>query len=98
MAIEGGGKNAVIEADKVTFDYVKKRTNKPYTVYRSDPDVNYYFRKSYDASTMEPVVAKPHSPDNKALVNYGSKYPKACGLSSQANSRITSWLRILSYR
>ncbi|SVC92622.1 uncharacterized protein METZ01_LOCUS345476, partial [marine metagenome] len=51
MAIEGGGKNAVIEADEVTFEYVKKRTNKPYTVYRSDPNVNYYFRKSYDAST-----------------------------------------------
>lgn len=68
MAIEGGGKNAVIEADEVTFKYVKKRTNKPYTVYRSDPDVNYYFKKTYDASTMEPVVAKPHSPDNKALV------------------------------
>jgi len=68
MAIEGGGKNAVIEADEVTFEYVKKRTNKPYTVYRSDPDVNYYFKKTYDASTMEPIVAKPHSPDNKALV------------------------------
>lgn len=35
MAIEGGGKNAIIEADDVTFDYVKKRTDKPYTVYKS---------------------------------------------------------------
>jgi 3-isopropylmalate/(R)-2-methylmalate dehydratase large subunit len=68
MAIEGGGKNAIIEADDVTFEYVKKRTDKPYTVYKSDPDANYYFKKTYDASTMEPVVAKPHSPDNKALV------------------------------
>jgi len=68
MAIEGGGKNAVIEADEVTLKYVKKRTNKPYNIYRSDHDANYYFKKTYDASTMEPIVAKPHSPDNKALV------------------------------
>jgi len=68
MAIEGGGKNAVIEADEVTLNYVKERTNKPYNVYRSDHDANYYFKKTYDASTMEPIVAKPHSPDNKALV------------------------------
>ncbi len=38
MAIEGGGKNAVIEADEVTLKYVKERTNKPYNVYRSDHD------------------------------------------------------------
>ena len=68
MAIEAGGKNAVIEADEVTLKYVKERTNKPYNVYRSDHDANYYFKKTYDASTMEPIVAKPHSPDNKALV------------------------------
>jgi len=68
MAIEGGGKNAVIEADEVTLKYVEERTNKPYNVYRSDHDANYYFKKTYDASAMEPIVAKPHSPDNKALV------------------------------
>jgi len=68
MAIEGGGKNAVIEADEVTLKYVKERTNKPYHVYHSDHDANYFFKKTYDASAMEPVVAKPHSPDNKALV------------------------------
>jgi len=68
MAIEGGGKNAVIEADEVTLKYVKERTNKPYNVYHSDHDANYFFKKTYDASAMEPVVAKPHSPDNKALV------------------------------
>ena len=68
MAIEGGGKNAVIEADEVTLKYVKERTNNPNNIYRSDHDANYYFKKTYDASTMEPIVAKPHSPDNKALV------------------------------
>ncbi|MEE2986388.1 MAG: 3-isopropylmalate dehydratase large subunit [Nitrospinota bacterium] len=69
MAIEGGGKNAVIEADDVTLEYVKQRTDKPYTIHRSDPDANYFFKKTYNADTMEPVVAKPHSPDNKAKVS-----------------------------
>ena len=68
MAIEAGGKNAVIEADEVTLKYVNKRTNKPYKTYNSDQDANYFFKKTYNASTMEPVVANPHSPDNKALV------------------------------
>jgi len=68
MAIEAGGKNAVIEADDVTTDYVKKRTDKPFKMYHSDPDANYFFNKTYQADAMEPVVAKPHSPDNKALV------------------------------
>ncbi len=68
MAIEAGGKNAVIEADDVTLEYVKQRTDKPYTLEHSDPDANYFFKKTYNASEMEPVVAKPHSPDNKALV------------------------------
>lgn len=68
MAIEAGGKNAVIEADAVTLEYVKQRTSKPFTMHKSDADAHYFFKKTYDASAMEPVVAKPHSPDNKALV------------------------------
>lgn len=67
MAIEAGGKNAVIEADEVTLDYLKQRTDKKFTIHHSDKDANYFCRKTYDADAMEPVVAKPHSPDNKAL-------------------------------
>jgi len=68
MAIEAGGKNAVIEADDVTLDYVKQRTDKPINIVRSDADAKYFFKKTYNASEMESIVAKPHSPDNKATV------------------------------
>lgn len=68
MAIEAGGKNAVIEADETTLKYVKQRTDKPFKIYHPDKDAKYCFKKVYNANTMEPVVAKPHSPDNKALV------------------------------
>ncbi|MGV7222406.1 MAG: 3-isopropylmalate dehydratase large subunit [Nitrospinales bacterium] len=69
MAIEAGGKNAVIEADDVTKEYVSKRTDKPMNILHSDPDAKYYLRKKYNASEMESIVAKPHSPDNKAKVS-----------------------------
>ncbi|MFQ5451351.1 MAG: aconitase/3-isopropylmalate dehydratase large subunit family protein [Nitrospinaceae bacterium] len=69
MAIEAGGKNAVIEADGVTLDYLKNRTGRPFTLHHSDADADYFFKKIYQADTMEPIVAKPHSPDNKAVVS-----------------------------
>jgi 3-isopropylmalate/(R)-2-methylmalate dehydratase large subunit len=69
MAIEAGGKNGIIEADDVTLDYVRQRTDAPYKIYRSDDDAQYFFKKTYNASEMEPIVAKPHSPDNKAKVS-----------------------------
>lgn len=31
------------------------------------PQAKYFSKQTYDLSNLEPVVAKPHSPDNKAL-------------------------------
>jgi 3-isopropylmalate/(R)-2-methylmalate dehydratase large subunit len=69
MAIEAGGKNGVIAPDQTTFDYVQARTDKPFESLYADQDAQYYYYKHYDVSTLEPVVAKPHSPDNRALVS-----------------------------
>lgn len=66
MAIEAGGKNGIIEVDEKTEEYIKARTDKPYTVYKSDDDAVYHSVKTYDAGAMEAVVATPHSPDNMA--------------------------------
>ena len=75
MAIEAGGKNGVIAPDQVTLDYVndrgKKPGSKPYTVLKTDAGAKFVFEKVYDVTKMEPVVAKPHSPDNKATVSRG---------------------------
>ncbi len=72
MAIEAGGKNGLIEPDQVTLGYVndrgRKTGSKPYTVHKADADAGYLFEKRYDVRTLEPTVAKPHSPDNKATV------------------------------
>ncbi len=68
MAIEAGGKNGIIAADEKTFEYVRSRTDHAFEPVYSDPDAAYYFEKIYDVSTMEPVIAKPHRPDNRASV------------------------------
>jgi len=66
MAIEAGGKNGTIAADETTYDYLRSRTNKPFESFYSDSDAKFYSTYSYDVSQLEPVVAKPHSPDNRA--------------------------------
>jgi 3-isopropylmalate/(R)-2-methylmalate dehydratase large subunit len=81
MVIEAGGKNGVIAPDKVTFDYVNVRNagQKPYTAVYSDKGATYCYEKVYDVRKLEPVVAKPHSPDNRAYVSQvkGTKLDRA---------------------
>jgi 3-isopropylmalate/(R)-2-methylmalate dehydratase large subunit len=81
MVIEAGGKNGVIAPDKVTLDYVNARNakQKPYTVMKSDAGAQFIFEKVYDVAKLEPVVAKPSSPDNRAAVSEvrGTKLDRA---------------------
>ncbi len=66
MAIEAGGKNGVCDVDEKTLAYVRKRSNIPnWDVPVEASDANYIAEYEWDLSTMEPMVAKPHSPDNK---------------------------------
>nr|WP_285964106.1 3-isopropylmalate dehydratase large subunit [Oscillatoria laete-virens] len=67
MAIEAGGKNGVVAPDETTFEYVRARTDKPFEAMYTDADATFYSDRRYDVSQLEPVVAKPHSPDNRAL-------------------------------
>ncbi len=67
MVIEAGGKNGVIAPDATTFEYVRSRTNKPFEPVYNDEDAQFYSDRPYDVSQLEPVVAQPHSPDNRAL-------------------------------
>lgn len=83
MAIEAGGKNGVIPADDVTLAYVadrgRKTGSKPHTVFKPQAGAQHIFEKVYDVSKLEPVIAKPHSPDNKAFVSEvkGTKLDRA---------------------
>lgn len=67
MAIEAGGKNGIIAPDETTFEYLRSRTDKPFVPFYTDADAKFYSDRRYDVSQLEPVVAKPHSPDQRAL-------------------------------
>lgn len=67
MAVEAGGKNGLIAPDHITEAYLAARGSKPTELFRSDDDASYYADYTYNVEELEPVVAKPHSPDNRAL-------------------------------
>ncbi len=81
MVIEAGGKNGVIAPDRVTLDYVNARNKSgtAYGVVTSDPGAGFVFEKVYDVTKLQPVIAKPHSPDNRAYVGEvkGTKLDRA---------------------
>lgn len=64
MAIEMGGKTGLVEPDKVTDDYLKNRTNKPYTKFTTDKDASSLEVMDIDVSQLEPQVACPNYVDN----------------------------------
>jgi len=78
MAIECGGKNAIIAPDDTTFNYLKGKSKYQETLFFSDADYSYSFKKTYDACGMKAMVAKPPKPDNVV---------PACELSHQTLTR-----------
>lgn len=69
MAIECGAKNGIFEADDITMEYVKGRTDREPVVYRPDSDAVYEKEIVIDVSNIDPQVAFPHSPDNAKSVS-----------------------------
>jgi len=68
MAVEAGAKNGIIEADEVTENYLKGKTDKKYKIYKSDDDSASETIR-IDASRIEPQVAFPHLPENSRAVS-----------------------------
>jgi len=64
MAIEMGGKTGLVEPDKITDEYLKNRTNKPYTKFTTDSDASSLEVMDIDVSQLEPQVACPNYVDN----------------------------------
>lgn len=67
MVVEAGGKNGLIPADSTTFKYLEDKTSVPYEPVVSDDKARYLAEYRIDVSKLEPIVAKPHSPDNRGL-------------------------------
>ncbi|CAL0305402.1 unnamed protein product [Lupinus luteus] len=67
MAVEAGGKNGIVPADSTTYKYLEGKTSLPYEPVYSDQQASFLSEYRFDVSKLEPLVAKPHSPDNRAL-------------------------------
>lgn len=68
MAIEAGAKNGIFPVDNVTLDYIKDRVTKPYDIVQADDDATYCQKVTIDLSSLKPVVAFPHLPENTHTV------------------------------
>ncbi len=89
LAMEMGAKAALIPPDEKTLEYVKSRTDKPFTPVYADPDAEYAQEFEFDVSELEPQVAKPHQVDNVVPVSAvtGVKIDQAL-LGSCTNGRL----------
>jgi 3-isopropylmalate/(R)-2-methylmalate dehydratase large subunit len=63
MAIEAGARAGLIEPDAVTKKFVAKFKRRP-RFYHSDHDAVYEKAYEWDVTSLEPLVACPHSPGN----------------------------------
>ena len=89
MAIEMGAKNGVCLPDDKTFAYLEPRAVTDYTPVYPDPDAEYERALEFDASTLSPQVARPHTVDNVASVEEvaGTKIDQAL-LGTCTNGRL----------
>jgi 3-isopropylmalate/(R)-2-methylmalate dehydratase large subunit len=68
MTTEAGAKNGIIEPDHKIESYLAERGATNYSAIKGDLDAQYAKTFEYEASEMEPIVAKPFSPQNISIV------------------------------
>jgi len=89
MAIEAGGKNGIFPFDEETRAYADARTKRSYDVIQADPDAKYSDEIHVDLSSLEPVVAFPHLPENiRPLSQVGNVPIDQVVVGSCTNGRI----------
>lgn len=64
MAVEMGAKNGIMEPNRLTINYLKKRIGDTFQIVKSDEDSQYEKELSFDVDDMQPQVACPHNVDN----------------------------------
>jgi 3-isopropylmalate/(R)-2-methylmalate dehydratase large subunit len=68
MTTEAGAKNGIVEPDQKVVDYLSSRGAANFNLIKGDDDAEYSQIFEYEASEMEPTVAKPFSPENVSIV------------------------------
>ncbi len=94
MAIEAGGKVGLFASDQKTLDYCNAHGRATDLLLAADKDAVYERELHFDVSSMEPVVACPHLPENTKYVSELPELPiNQSVIGSCTNGRITD-LRI----
>jgi 3-isopropylmalate/(R)-2-methylmalate dehydratase large subunit len=68
MTTEAGAKNGIVEPDQKVVDYLTSRGASNINLVRGDADAEYAKVFEFESSEMEPIVAKPFSPENISVV------------------------------
>jgi 3-isopropylmalate/(R)-2-methylmalate dehydratase large subunit len=68
MTTEAGAKNGIVEPDQKVVDYLNSRGASNITLVNGDADAEYSKIYEFESSEMEPIVAKPFSPENISIV------------------------------
>jgi len=68
MTTEAGAKNGIIEPDQKVVDYLTQRGATNMNLVKGDDDAEYSKTFEFESSEMEPIVAKPFSPENICVV------------------------------
>lgn len=78
-----------MEPDEKTIRYVERRSDKPYRVFRADPDAPSLNVMEVDVSDLEPQVACPHNVDNVKPVSEVDVEIDQVFLGSCTNGRLS---------
>ena len=96
MGTELGATTSIFPSDEVTRDFLRAEGREAdWTPLASDPDAAYDRIIDIDLSTLEPLVACPHSPDNVKKVSElkGVKVDQVC-VGSCTNSSLMDMLKV----
>ena len=89
IAAEMGAKNCYIPPDQKTFTYLEGRAKHTYEPLYPDPNAHYARILEYDISTIEPMVACPHTVDNvKPLAEVAGRPVDQAFLGTCTNARL----------
>lgn len=98
MGAELGATTSIFPSDDVTLAFMKAQgREKDWVELLPDGDAKYDEKIEIDLSTLEPLVAKPHSPDNVDTVKNlsGMKINQVC-IGSCTNSSLNDMMRVAS--
>jgi len=68
MTTEAGAKNGIVEPDQKVVDYLSAKGATNLNLVTGDADAEYSKIFEFESSEMEPMIAKPFSPDNTCVV------------------------------